>query len=55
MDVLAAAEGVWACTFVGECTTACPKGVDPAGAIQRYKLTAATHSVKRLLFPRSAR
>ena len=54
-DVLAAAEGAWACTFVGECSTACPKGVDPAGAIQRYKLTAATQSVKNLVFPRAAR
>jgi fumarate reductase iron-sulfur subunit len=54
-DVLAAADGAWACTLVGECSTACPKGVDPAGAIQRYKLTAATYSVKRLLFPRSTR
>jgi fumarate reductase iron-sulfur subunit len=54
-DVLAAAEGAWACTLVGECSTACPKGVDPAGAIQRYKLTAATRSVKELLFPRGAR
>jgi fumarate reductase iron-sulfur subunit len=54
-DVLAAAEGAWACTLVGECSTACPKGVDPAGAIQRLKLTAATQSVKELLFPRGAR
>ncbi|BBX73731.1 succinate dehydrogenase iron-sulfur subunit [Mycobacterium shinjukuense] len=54
-DVLAAADGAWACTLVGECSTACPKGVDPAGAIQRYKLTAATQSVKRLLFPRGLR
>ena len=54
-DVLAAADGAWACTFVGECSTACPKGVDPAAAIQRYKLTAATQSVKRLLFPRGVR
>ena len=53
--VLAGAHGAWACTLVGECSTACPKGVDPAGAIQRYKLTAATQSVKQLLFPRSAR
>jgi fumarate reductase iron-sulfur subunit len=50
-DVLAAADGAWACTYVGECSTACPKGVDPAGAIQQYKLTAATHSVKDLLMP----
>jgi fumarate reductase iron-sulfur subunit len=54
-DVLAAADGAWACTYVGECSVACPKGVDPAGAIQRYKLTAATHSVKNLVFPRGAR
>ena len=54
-NVLAAAEGAWACTLVGECSTACPKGVDPAGAIQRYKLTAATDSVKDLLLPRGAR
>jgi fumarate reductase iron-sulfur subunit len=51
MDVLSSAEGVWGCTFVGECTTACPKGVDPAGAIQRYKLTAATESLRSFLLP----
>ncbi len=55
LDVLSAADGVWSCTFVGECTTACPKGVDPAGAIQRYKLTAATESVKSLLMPWGSR
>ena len=51
MDVLSTAEGVWGCTFVGECTTACPKGVDPAGAIQRYKLTAAAQSLRSFLLP----
>jgi fumarate reductase iron-sulfur subunit len=45
LDVLATDAGVWACTYVGECTTACPKGVDPAGAIQRYKLTAAARTL----------
>ncbi|MGV9821658.1 succinate dehydrogenase iron-sulfur subunit [Nocardia xishanensis] len=54
-DVLASPEGVWSCTFVGECTTACPKGVDPAGAIQRYKLTAATQSLRDFLMPWRAR
>lgn len=54
-DVLSAADGAWACTYVGECSVACPKDVDPAGAIQRYKLTAATHSAKSLLLPRAAR
>src|SRR6266700_4530823 len=41
LDLLTHPDGVWGCTFVGECTRACPKDVDPAGAIQRYKLTAA--------------
>ncbi|AEF41406.1 succinate dehydrogenase iron-sulfur subunit [Hoyosella subflava] len=50
-DVLASAQGAWACTLVGECSVACPKGVDPAGAIQRYKLTAASQAVKDLLMP----
>ena len=51
LTVLSQPEGVWGCTFVGECSRACPKGVDPAGAIQRYKLTAATAAVKKLLMP----
>ena len=55
LDLLIHPDGIWGCTFVGECTRACPKGVDPAGAIQRYKLTAAMHSVKSLLLPRGAR
>jgi fumarate reductase iron-sulfur subunit len=54
-DVLSAAEGIWACTFVGECSTACPKDVDPAGAIQRYKLTAATRTIMDILMPRGPR
>jgi fumarate reductase iron-sulfur subunit len=55
LDVLNQDDGVWACTFVGECTSACPKGVDPAGAIQRYKLTAAVQSLKAFLLPRGTR
>jgi fumarate reductase iron-sulfur subunit len=55
LDVLIEHEGLWGCTFVGECTTVCPKDVDPAGAIQRYKLTAAMDSVKSFLLPRGAR
>ena len=55
LDVLIEHEGVWGCTFVGECTTVCPQHVDPAGAIQRYKLKAAKESVKAFLLPRGAR
>jgi fumarate reductase iron-sulfur subunit len=55
LDDLIEREGVWGCTFVGECTTVCPKHVDPAGAIQRYKLKAAQENMKALLLPRGAR
>ena len=41
--------GIWACTFVGECTKVCPKNVDPAGAIQRYKLEAALPDAQGVL------
>jgi len=54
LEVLSEHEGIWGCTFVGECTTVCPKHVDPAGAIQRYKLTAALASLKSLVLPRGA-
>jgi fumarate reductase iron-sulfur subunit len=40
---------MWQCTFVGECSQACPKNVDPAGAIQQYKLTSAVHWLKTLV------
>jgi succinate dehydrogenase iron-sulfur subunit len=55
LAVLSEHEGIWGCTFVGECTKVCPKHVDPAGAIQRYKLTAAVESLKSFLLPWSAR
>jgi fumarate reductase iron-sulfur subunit len=55
LDTLIHPGGIWGCTFVGECTRACPKDVDPAGAIQRYKLTAAIQSIKALVLPRGAR
>jgi fumarate reductase iron-sulfur subunit len=54
-DALSAPEGAWSCTSVGTCTSVCPKGVDPAGAIQRYKLTLAAQSLKSLLWPRGTR
>jgi succinate dehydrogenase iron-sulfur subunit len=55
LDVLIEHEGVYGCTFVGECTRVCPKHVDPAAAIQRYKLKAAQESVKMFLLPRALR
>lgn len=55
LDVLIEHEGVWGCTFVGECTRVCPKHVDPAGAIQRYKLKAANENLMAFLLPRGPR
>jgi fumarate reductase iron-sulfur subunit len=55
LDVLNGHEGVYGCTFVGECTRVCPKHVDPAAAIQRYKVKAAMQTVKAFLLPRGAR
>jgi fumarate reductase iron-sulfur subunit len=49
MDILSTQDGVWCCTFVGECSVVCPKDVDPAGAIQRYKVTATADWFKALL------
>jgi len=51
MEILSQHEGIWGCTFVGECTEVCPKHVDPAGAIQQYKLSAAKDWFKSLLMP----
>ncbi len=52
LDVLSDHEGLWGCTFVGECTKVCPKNVDPAGAIQQYKVAATTDWFKSFIMPR---
>src|SRR6266508_2282981 len=49
LEILSGHDGLWQCTFVGECSKVCPKNVDPAGAIQQYKLAAAAHWFKTLL------
>ncbi len=54
-DILSQHDGIWGCTFVGECTRVCPKHVDPAGAIQRYKLSAALETLKSFVLPAGAR
>jgi fumarate reductase iron-sulfur subunit len=50
-EALGSEEGVWDCTFVGECTEVCPKHVDPASAIQRGKITSMRDWYKKLLMP----
>ena len=54
MEMLSGHDGIWGCTFVGECTKVCPKHVDPAAAIQQYKLQAALDWVKEFVIPRAA-
>jgi len=49
LQLLQQTDGIWQCTFVGECSAVCPKNVDPAGAIQQYKLEAATQWFLSLL------
>ena len=51
MEALDEHDGMWGCTFVGECTKVCPKNVDPAGAIQLYKVASATNWFKSMLLP----
>jgi len=47
--VLDAVGGVWPCTFVGACSLVCPKGADPASAVQLAKLTSAASRAKEFL------
>ena len=51
--VITAHEGIWECTYVGECTQVCPKEVDPAGAIQMLKLSYALDWARSVVMPRS--
>jgi len=38
MPVVNAEDGVWGCTLVGYCSEVCPKGVDPARAVNQNKI-----------------
>jgi len=37
LATLTGSDAIWDCSFVGECSAVCPKGVDPAKAIQQTK------------------
>ena len=50
-EVIASHEGIWECTFVGECSVVCPKHVDPAAAIQRAKVSSTVDWFKDVLIP----
>jgi succinate dehydrogenase / fumarate reductase iron-sulfur subunit len=44
LNVVDQAHGVWRCHFAGACSFVCPKGVDPALAIQRLRRLVVTSS-----------
>jgi fumarate reductase iron-sulfur subunit len=50
-EVVASHDGIWQCTFVGECSAVCPKHVDPAGAIQQAKVASTVDWFKETLWP----
>ncbi len=50
-EVISSHEGIWECTFVGDCTRVCPKDVDPAGAIQLAKVSHTVDWFKSVLLP----
>lgn len=47
LGVLDSDQGVWRCHFAGSCTYVCPKGVDPALAIQFVRYQAIRNSLRR--------
>jgi fumarate reductase iron-sulfur subunit len=54
-EVVASHEGIWQCTFVGECSVVCPKHVDPAGAIQQAKVASTIDWFQEVLWPWGAK
>jgi fumarate reductase iron-sulfur subunit len=54
-EIISSSEGIWECTFVGECTRVCPKHVDPAGAIQQAKVINTQDWWLSFLMPRGGK
>jgi len=54
MELVNAEEGVWSCTAVGYCSEVCPKGVDPANAVNQNKTTSAVDYFVNLVRPKGA-
>jgi fumarate reductase iron-sulfur subunit len=51
VPLIASDEGVWECTYVGECSVVCPKHVDPSRAIQEEKLSNVMRRYTSFLIP----
>ena len=54
MQIVNAEEGVWPCMAVGYCSEVCPKGVDPAKAVNQNKVSSAKDYFLRFLSPKGA-
>ena len=54
-QVIASNVGVWECSFVGACSEVCPKGVDPAAALQQVKVASTIDWFKEHLLPGGSR
>ena len=50
-ELLWSDDGIWDCTFVGECSEVCPKHVDPAGAIQQAKVESTVGWFRSFVAP----
>jgi fumarate reductase iron-sulfur subunit len=48
MEIVNSEEGVWSCTAVGYCSRVCPKGVDPANAVNQNKVASAQDYFSRI-------
>ena len=52
MELVNSEDGVWTCTLVGYCSEVCPKGVDPARAINMNKTNSALDYFLRFVLPK---
>jgi succinate dehydrogenase iron-sulfur subunit len=52
MEVINGEHGVWGCTLVSYCSEVCPKGVDPARAVNQNKINSTKDYFMRFLAPR---
>jgi fumarate reductase iron-sulfur subunit len=52
MELVNADEGVWGCTLVSYCSEVCPKGVDPARAVNQNKVESTKDYFLRFVAPR---
>ena len=53
-EIVNAEDGVWRCMLIGYCSEVCPKGVDPAQAINQNKVNSTLDyfGVLKFLLPK---